>query len=85
MFVLISLFIGGDALSGKIEEGRYCLGHHRHYTEVSYFVFTCSKLYRLSVCITHSLAILGGAIYWVTGGRRAPLPGYSGRRHCTLD
>ena len=34
LLALISAFIGGDALNGKIEDGRYYVGSHGHYTEV---------------------------------------------------
>lgn len=72
LFFLISLFIGGDAFTGKIEDGHYYVGNHGHYTEVSYFVFACSKLHASSVCITHPLAMVASLVYWITGGRRGP-------------
>jgi hypothetical protein len=68
LFFLTSLFIGGDALNGKIEEGHYYVGNHGNYTEVSHIVFTCSKLHGLSVCLTYPLAMLAGLVYWVAGG-----------------
>jgi len=59
-FFAVALFLGGDAINGKIEAGRYYLCSHGRYTEVSQSVFNYSKLHVYSVFITHPLGMLGG-------------------------
>jgi hypothetical protein len=59
-FFIIALSLGGDAVNGKREVGKYYLCEHGHYTEVSQAVFKYSKLHVYSVWITHPLALLGG-------------------------
>jgi hypothetical protein len=44
-WMVASAFIGGDAFSGKIEGGKYFLGRHGHYTEVSRNVFTLNRFH----------------------------------------
>jgi hypothetical protein len=61
LFIVISLLIGGDAINGKVEAGRYYLGNHGVYTEVNAVVFYYSKIHCLCVWITHPLAILAAA------------------------
>jgi hypothetical protein len=69
LFFVISLLIGGDGLNGKVENGHYFLGGGGQHTEVSYIVFTYSRFHALSVFITHPLAMLAAAVFWVTGGK----------------
>ena len=59
-FFIIALSLGGDAVNGKEEAGRYYLSNHGHYTEVSRSVFDYSKLHVYSVWVTHPLAFFGG-------------------------
>jgi len=61
-FVLISLYLGGDAVNGKIDSGRFYLGSHGRYTEVSARVFTYSKWHTYSVLVTHSAAFLSALV-----------------------
>lgn len=68
LFFVIALIIGGDALNGKEEAGHYYLANHGVLTEVSYFVFTYSKLHAISILITHPLAMIAGIVYGITGG-----------------
>jgi hypothetical protein len=42
VFWIISVFAGGDAVSGKIEDGRYYLASHGKYTQVSRAVYVAS-------------------------------------------
>ncbi len=58
---LIALFaLGGEAISGKSQDGLYYLGYRGTYTEVSRFVFTYSLFHTLSLFVTHPLAIAAG-------------------------
>lgn len=62
-FALVAFHLGGDALSGKIEAGRYFLGYKGGYTLVSKQVFEYSKVHELSVVVTLPLAILTGFLF----------------------
>lgn len=52
-----AMWLGGDAVNGKIEGGRYILGNHGRYHEVSAAVYHASMLPVLSVLITHPLGM----------------------------
>jgi hypothetical protein len=58
IFWFAALYLGGDAISGKMVDGHFFLSSHGHLTEVSQSVFTYSKWHVLSVFVTHPLAIL---------------------------
>jgi hypothetical protein len=64
-FLGTSLFLGGDALGGKIENGLYYLGSHGRYTEVSEQVFEYSEAHARSVEI--SLPIMFLSLFFVRG------------------
>jgi len=55
VFMLVALYLGGDALGGKEEHGRYFLESHGHFTEVSEDVFRYSKVHARSVELTAPL------------------------------
>jgi hypothetical protein len=59
-FWIIAVSIGGDAISGKAEGGRYYLSSHGKLTEVSSPVWHYSRVHTISVWITVPLAIFGG-------------------------
>ena len=59
-FWIVALCIGGDAMNGKVQAGRYYLANHGKYTEVTQCVWAYSKIHTISVWITHPLALLGG-------------------------
>src|SRR3954447_23946789 len=52
--------LGGDALNGRVEAGRYYLGSHGRLTEVSRDVFTYSWWHPISLMVTQPLALLAG-------------------------
>lgn len=58
IFVTVACYLGGDALNGKVEEGRYYLfgvravAGRKVYTEVSAPVFLYSKWHAYSVLIS---------------------------------
>jgi hypothetical protein len=67
--IALSFYIGGDAVNGKIENGK-CLvwGYNHHngtkgYTEVSRPVYDFSKWQVYSVLATWSVMLLGAALY----------------------
>ena len=58
VFVLVSIHLGGDAVSGKVSDGHFFLGSHSHYTEVSRGVFIYSKWHTYSVFVTFPMAFI---------------------------
>ncbi|MCB0035822.1 MAG: hypothetical protein KDE51_17445 [Anaerolineales bacterium] len=70
LFFVIAMFIGGDAVNGHEEAGRYYVANHGTLTEVSYLMFMVSKIHVYSLFITHPLAMIAGILYTVTGGRK---------------
>jgi hypothetical protein len=62
-FFIIDLLSGGDALNGRIKDGRFYLGDHGHFTEVSQRFFEYSRIHALSVFILTPIAILGCGSY----------------------
>jgi hypothetical protein len=62
VFWLVALYLGGDAVNGKAEGGRFFLGSHGRYTEVSEAVYMYSKWH---VYVTWTTAAFGiVAAYW---------------------
>jgi hypothetical protein len=57
VFVVIALCIGGSAIGGKIENGKYYVFSHGRYTEVSPATFEYSQIHTYSVFATVPLAI----------------------------
>jgi len=66
----MAIFIGGDAVNGHEESGRYYVANHGTLTEVNYFMFMYSRMHVYSLFITHPLAILAGIVFAVTGGKK---------------
>ena len=73
VFWIAGVILGGDAIAGKIDNGRCYLSSHGKYTEVSHGVWVYSKFHTISVWITHPLGILGGAglVVYAQRGRAA--------------
>jgi len=57
-FFLIAISIGGDAVNGKVEDGKYYVVNHGKYTEVSKAVFTYSRFHVYSIWVTHPVGVL---------------------------
>jgi hypothetical protein len=57
-FLIGAAALGGDAVNGKSEGGRYFVASHGKLTEVSRAAFTYSRLHFYAVWITHSSAII---------------------------
>jgi len=58
VFVVVALIIGGDALNGKAEGGKFFLANHGKLTEVSRETFVYSRYHSLSLFITHPIFFL---------------------------
>src|SRR5262245_4223113 len=56
------LILGGDAINGKKDGGRYFVGDHGKYTEVTEGVYRYSRFHALSLFVTHSLGMVAGLI-----------------------
>jgi hypothetical protein len=64
IFFILAMYLGGDAVNGRIYHGHYFLMSHGRYTEVSKSVFDYSKWHVYSLWITHPMAILAGYFYY---------------------
>jgi hypothetical protein len=62
-FWLIAASCGGDAWNGYIKDGRYLLGSHGTYTEVSRAFWKYSYYHVLLTWITHGTVFVGFAIF----------------------
>ena len=66
LFLAGTLFVGGDALNGKAENGRYFVwgynthDHIKEFTEVRRSVYLYSVWHGISVAVTWPLVILAG-------------------------
>ena len=68
VFWVAAVYLGGDALNGKTDHGRFFLMSHGPYTEVSADLFTYSKWHASSLWVTHPLAFV--AAYLILRGKR---------------
>jgi hypothetical protein len=60
LFVIGSLVLRGDAINGKVENGRYFVRQGREYKEVPRALFLYSKYHLYSVIVTHLSAMTLG-------------------------
>ena len=67
---LIAAGYGGEARTGHIKDGRYFLGCHGSYTEVSRSVWSYSYYHGRSIWITHGAFFVGIAILLNTKRKR---------------
>ena len=67
MFLTGSFYLGGNAIKGKVQAGRYYVGGYRHgiktYAEVSPTAFNYSNWHATSVIVTWPFMILAYFIY----------------------
>lgn len=63
LFFIISLIIGGTAISGFVSDGHYYVKDHGKITETSSFVWYFSKIHSISVFITHPVGIIAVIFY----------------------
>lgn len=71
LFAVIQFIIGGNAVNVPIEDGHYFLYsifYSDKLIETNFFIFWFSKIHGYSILATHSLAMLSGFLYWITGG-----------------
>ncbi len=64
VFFCIAAANGGDAVNGKIVDGKYFLGNHGQFTETSKAFYTYSLWHVSSLFLTVPLTFLGGFIIY---------------------
>ena len=67
-FWVISVTFGGDAVNGKIEDGRYYFGSHGEYTEVSRTAYVASASFVMILCAIISFFLLFVFYLMIKGG-----------------
>jgi len=60
IFMLVADSLGGDALSGFIREGRYYLGNHGEYREVSARIYRYSQVHSIATFVIQVVGVLSG-------------------------
>jgi hypothetical protein len=58
VFFVVAVVLGGDAINGKTDGGRYFLANHGRLTQVSRGIFEYSRYHAISLFITHPMALL---------------------------
>src|SRR4051812_6108192 len=66
----VAVRIGGDAVSGKVEDGRYFVSSHGKLTEVSPETWRYSYAHKISTWITHPLGAVGLLLMYLTSPER---------------
>ena len=69
-FFIAAMILGGDALNGKTEGGRFFLADHGTLTEVSRVTFVYSRYHAMSLFITTPIAFLAAWRVKVARDRR---------------
>lgn len=69
-YVIVASILGGDAVNGKTEGGRFYLCEHGRYTEVSESVFEYSRIHTYCVWVTHPLAMFGCFLLFTENQKR---------------
>ncbi len=57
-FILISIYLGGDAVNGKIIADHYFLGNGHNYTEVDKSMYVYSQYHAVFILLTFLFAML---------------------------
>jgi hypothetical protein len=68
-FVLVAAAIGGDAVNGHAEAGKFFLASHGKLTETTESVFRYSRLHVYSLWITHLLGMIAAWLRWKWRGQ----------------
>lgn len=72
-FAVAAATLGGDAVNGKVQDGRYYLASHGKLTEVSHAVFTYSRIHCYTLFVTHPLALVFGFLFYKQTRQREAL------------
>ncbi len=68
-----SLYLGGEAINGRIENGHYFVANHGRLTEVTEVQFTANKLHGLSVLVLFGIGLLANLIVFWAGKASATI------------
>jgi len=63
-FLIGAAKLGGDAVNGKMQDGRYYVADHGKLTEVSHAAFTYSRIHCYTLFVTHPLALVFGFLFY---------------------
>ena len=77
VFVCLALFLGGDALSGKVQDGHYFLSDHGKLQEVSRAVFTYSRWHSISLVVSWPFVL--ASAWWLHVKHPSDLPAWLAR------
>jgi hypothetical protein len=69
----VAVYIGGDAVSGKIENDRHFVSSHGKLTQVSKATWLYSYGHKVSTWITHALVLVGWLLMYLTDPERNKL------------
>ncbi len=58
VYWIVGACLGGFANIGRQQDGRYFLGEHGRYREVSQAVFNYSRIHGYSTLVTHALVLV---------------------------
>ena len=64
-FLIGAAALGGDAVNGKSEGGRYFVADHGKLTEVSKAAFTYSRFHCYALWVTHPMAMICALVFYV--------------------
>ena len=81
IFFVLSLLLGGTADNGMITDGKYYLGDHGKFREVSKAVFVFSEAYTRFTMDTFPLAFVAFPFLFLNESIRAKLQGKKKRNH----
>lgn len=70
LFWAVAVSIGGDAVSGKSENGRHYVSNHGELTEVSRAVYVYSYIHTVSTWFTHPAVFIAAGCLFLTGDLR---------------
>ena len=73
IFWHVSVYIGGNAVSGKVDNGKYFVSSHGDLTEVTASTWQYSYAHTVSTWITHPLAFVGWFLLYLTSPNRKTL------------
>lgn len=71
VFLLISTYLGGDAINGHISHGNYFVCGHGFCTQVTRFVWRYSYWHALATIGLTLLVAAGSAYFWRSGDPRS--------------
>jgi len=74
IFWVVAVCIGGDAISGSVENDRYYLSEYGQKTEVSRSLYNYSYIHTVSVFITYPSVFIVGLVLLLSGDIRITPP-----------